>query len=86
MCYIVHHPKSVMEIIVVELAIWKPVIDAHVYKAEKHSDMPMSYRRSDSKPGSSQLEPEVVWYSTYSLLQKLSTSSKSKTTTLKAMG
>ena len=29
-----------------------------MYKAEKHSDMPMSYRRPGSKPGSSQLEQE----------------------------
>ena len=29
-----------------------------MYKAEKHSDMPMSYRRPGSKPGALQLEQE----------------------------
>ena len=88
---IVVHSKSAMEIILIELTVpYESRIDnAHVYKTEKYIDLAKELEEAGFKTKVFAVEVGArgfVASSTYSLLQKLSISSKSRTRTLKAMG
>ena len=88
---IVLHSKSAMEILLIELTVpyESRIDDAHVYKTEKYSDLAKELQEAGFKTRVLAVEIGArgfVASSTYSLLQKLSISSKSRTRTLKAMG
>ena len=88
---IVLHSKSAMEILLIELTVpyESRIDDAHVYKTEKYSDLAKELQEAGFKTRVFAVEIGArgfVASSTYSLLQKLSISSKSRTRTLKAMG
>ena len=88
---IVLHSKSAMEILLIELTVpYESRIDnANEYKREKYSDLVKELKEAWYNAKVFPVEVGArgfVAASTYSLMQQLSISSKSRTRTLKAMG
>ena len=88
---IVVSSQTAKEILLIELTVpyESRIDDAHVYKTEKYSDLAKELREDGFKTKVMAVEVGArgfVAASTYSLLQQLSTSSRSRTRTLKALG
>ena len=88
---IVVSSQTAKEILLIELTVpyESRIDDAHVYKTEKYSDLAKELREDGFKTKVMAVEVGArgfVAASTYSLLQQLSTSSSSRTRTLKALG
>ena len=80
-----------MEILLIELTVpyASRINDAHVYKTEKYNDLAKELQEAGFKTKVFAVEVGArgfVAASAYSLLRQLSTSSRSRTRTLKAMG